>query len=148
MMKMLKKKDDGKKPMAKASKPVVKTPAPKAKATAKPKPLSNEGKYGLGAVARTVKGQGEMKQMMARPKTGTAAAPKVKVKPTREQKARAAGMVAAQRSRREGAAMSSMDRAVERGVQRTVNYLGQEFSDKANRYNRLSDSQLSDKKRK
>ena len=145
---MFKKKDDGKKPKASASKPVVKTTAPKAKATAKPKPLSNEGKYGLGAVARTVKGQGEMKQMMARPKTGTAAAPKVKVKPTREQKARAAGMVAAQRSRREGAAMSSMDRAVERGVQRTVNYLGQEFSDKANRYNRLSDSQLSDKKRK
>lgn len=146
MMKMFKKKDDGKKPMAKASKPAVKAPAAKPKAAAKP--LSNEGKYGLGAVARTVKGQGEMKQMMARPKTGTAAAPKVKVKPTREQKARAAGMVAAQRSRREGAAMSSMDRAVERGVQRTVNYLGQDFSDKANRYNGLSNSQLSDKKRK
>jgi hypothetical protein len=145
MMKMFKKKDgDPKKP--KVSKPAVKTPAAKPKAAAKP--LSNEGKYGLGAVARTVKGQGEMKKMMAPPKTGTAAAPKVKVKPNREQKARAAGMVAAQRSRREGAAMSSMDRAVERGVQRGVNYMGQEFSDKGNRYNGLSDSQLSDKKRK
>ena len=147
-MKILKKKDDGKKPMAKASKPVVKTLAPKAKATAKPKPLSNEGKYGLGAVARTVKGQGEMKRNMAPPKTGTAAVIKVKVKPNREQKARAAGMVAAQRSRREGANMSSMDKAMERATQRSVNYLGQEFSDKANRYNGLSNSQLSDKKRK
>lgn len=142
MMKMFKKKDDGKKPKATASKPTPKEAKPAAK------PLSNAGKYGLGAVARTVKGQGEMKQMMARPKTGTAAAPKVKVKPTREQKARAAGMVAAQRSRREGAAMSSMEQAKEIAVQRIVNYLGQEFSDKANRYNGLSNSQLSNKKKK
>ena len=145
MMKMLKKKDDGKKPKATASKPAPKTAA-KPKAAAKP--LSNEGKYGLGAVARTVKGQGEMKRNMAPPKTGTAAVIKVKVKPNREQKARAAGMVAAQRSRREGANMSSMDKAMERATQRSVNYLGQEFSDKANRYNGLSNSQLSDKKRK
>jgi len=140
-MAIFKKKDDGKKPMA-AAKPAVKTPAPKAK------PFSNNGKYGLGSVAKTVKGQGEMKKMMAPPKTGTAAVIKVKVKPTREQKARAAGMVAAQRSRREGANMSSMDKAMERATQRSVNYLGQEFSDKANRYNGLSNSQLSDKKRK
>ena len=137
-MAIMKKKDDGKKSKSTATK----TTAPKAK------PLSNGGKYGLSAVAKTVKGQGEMKQMMARPKTGTAAAPKVKVKPTREQKARAAGMVAAQRSRREGAAMSSIEKAMERATQRSVNYLGQAFSDKANRYNGLSDSQLSDKRKK
>jgi len=118
-------------------KTVMKSAAPAAK------PAS---KLGIGSLAKSVKAQGEMKTMMARPKTGTAAAPKVK--PNREQKARAAGMVAAQRSRKEGAKMSSYEKANERMAQRAVNYLGQEFSDKANRYNGLSDSQLSDKKKK
>jgi len=139
----MKKKDDGKKPKASASKSTVKTPA------SKPKPLSNAGKYGLGAVARTVKGQGEMKQMMARPKTGTAAAPKVK--PNRDQRARAAGMVAAQRSRREGAKINSVDKFFERESQKFMNdidempsYKGTKI-DKENRYSGLSNNQIEGK---
>ena len=141
-MAIMKKKDDGKKPKASASKSTVKTPA------SKPKPLSNAGKYGLGAVARTVKGQGEMKQMMARPKTGTAAAPKVK--PNRDQRARAAGMVAAQRSRREGAALDPLQKFGERQNQKLMNDLDEMPSYKGskvpgNRYSGLSNNQIEGK---
>ncbi len=114
-MKMLKKKDDGKKPMAKASKPVVKTPAPKAKATAKPKPFSNSGKFGLGSVAKTVKGQGEMKQMMAPPKKKYTPTPAQKVKSAE------AGREAAQKSREEGKKAGYFRREADRFMQGITN---------------------------
>ena len=141
-MAIMKKKDDGKKPKASASKSTVKTPA------SKPKPLSNAGKYGLGAVARTVKGQGEMKQMLAPPKSGMPAKPKVK--PNRDQRARAAGMVAAQRSRREGAKINAFDKFAERESQKFMNdvtempsYKGVKSPD--NRYSGLSNNQIEGK---
>ena len=138
-MAIMKKKDDGKKPKASASKSTVKTPA------SKPKPLSNAGKYGLGAVARTVKGQGEMKQMLAPPKSGMPAKPKVK--PNRDQRARAAGMVAAQRSRREGAKINAFDKFADSESQKFMNdvtempsYKGTKNPD--NRYSGLSNNQI------
>jgi hypothetical protein len=103
-MAIMKKKDDGKKPMADTSKgrmptiqemkqPSITTkhlanvfnPSSKRNENAlvlskkeSSKPFSNNGKYGLGSVAKTVKGQGEMKTMMAPPKKEKSSKPIVK----------------------------------------------------------------------
>jgi hypothetical protein len=142
MMKMLKKKDDGKKPKATASKPAPKTAA-KPKAAAKP--LSNAGKYGLGAVARTVKGQGEMKQMLAPPKKA-----KVVYTPTPAQKKKSAeaGRKAAEASRASGKKLNAVDKFFERESQKFDNeimempyYKGANIT-KENRYKGMSNKQL------
>ena len=139
-MAILKKKDDGKKPKASVSKPVSKP-----KATAKPKPLSNAGKYGLGAVARTVEGQGKMKQMLAPPKKAKAV-----YTPTAAQKKKSAeaGRRAAEASRASGKKLNAVDKFIEREVQKFDNdmmempyYKGTSIT-KENRYKGMSNKQL------
>jgi hypothetical protein len=115
------------------------------KSTPKPKPLSNEGKYGLGAVARTVKGQGEMKRNMAPPKKAKAVYTPT---PAQKKKSAEAGHRAAEASRASGKKLNAVDKFIEREAQKFDNdimempyYKGTSIT-KENRYKGMSNKQL------